>query len=206
MAVEERVLCFERKLLDELGMFQGLSLEVEKYLGVITKPANLAYKIRREAEQDRRYKQLIPYVLMISHDRVLQYERGQGGEETRLRGLYSIGVGGHISEEDRGLFSKDALGYYEGMRREIKEEVDMEPAQERAVALINDDSTEVGFVHFGVVHIMHVASEKIAGGKTGIKAPKFVPIAEAARKSARYESWSRLCLENMALLLAKAEG
>ena len=175
-------------------------------MGVITKPANLAYKIRREAEQDRRYKQLIPYVLMISGDRVLQYERGQGGEEKRLHGLYSIGVGGHIAEDDHLLFSKDALGYYEGMRREIKEEVGMEPGKETAVALINDDSTEVGIVHFGVVHVMRVASEKIAGGKTGIKGPKFVPIAEAARKSARYESWSRLCLENMALLMARAEG
>jgi predicted NUDIX family phosphoesterase len=204
MAVEERVLCFERKLLDELGLFQGLCLEVDKYLQVITQPSNLLYKIRREAEQDRRYKQLIPYVLLLSHDRVLQYERGQGGEEKRLHGLYSVGVGGHIAEDDHLLFSKDALGYYEGMRREIKEEVGMDPGQESAVALINDDSTEVGFVHFGVVHIMRVASEKIAGWKSGILAPKFVPLAEAARKSARYESWSRLCLENIALLMAKA--
>jgi predicted NUDIX family phosphoesterase len=204
MAVEERVLCFERKLLEELGLFQGLCLEVDKYLQVITQPSNLLYKIRREAEQDRRYKQLIPYVLLISHDRVLQYERGQGGEEKRLHGLYSVGIGGHIAEDDHLLFSDDALGYYEGMRREIKEEVGMDPGRETAVALINDDSTEVGYVHFGVVHIMRVAGEKIAGWKSGILAPKFVPIAEAARKSARYESWSRLCLENIALLMAKA--
>ncbi len=36
MATEERVLCFERKLLEESGVFQGLSLEVEKYLRVVT--------------------------------------------------------------------------------------------------------------------------------------------------------------------------
>ena len=73
--------------------------------------------------------------------------------------MYSIGVGGHISEEDRGLFSQDASGYYDGMWRELKEEVDIEPLGEAAVAVINDDSTEVGLVHFGVVHIVRVASE-----------------------------------------------
>src|SRR5260370_20661980 len=105
MAAEERVLCVKRKLLEELGIFQGLSLEVEKYLPVLTSLSNLVYLNRSEAEQDRRYKQLIPYVLLICNDRVLRYRRGRGGEETRLHGLYSVGVGGHISEEDHGLFS-----------------------------------------------------------------------------------------------------
>ena len=120
MPAEERVLCFERKLLEELGVFQGLSLEVEKYLPMITSSSRLVYRNRREAEQDRGYKQLIPYVMIICKERILRYQRGKGGEETRLHGLYSIGVGGHISEEDLGLFSNDAVGYYDGMRREVK--------------------------------------------------------------------------------------
>ena len=41
MATEERVLCFERKLLEELGVFQGLSLDVEKHLPVVTSAARL---------------------------------------------------------------------------------------------------------------------------------------------------------------------
>jgi len=121
MPTEEKVLCFERKLLEDLGLFQGLSLEVDKYLPVLTTPANLCYKLRREAEQDRRYKQLIPYVILLSQDRVLHYQRGRGGEETRLHGLYSIGVGGHISDQDHNLFSEDRLGYRDGMWRELKE-------------------------------------------------------------------------------------
>ena len=50
MATEERVLCFERKLLDELGVFQGLGLEVEKYLPVVTSSSQLVYRNRSEAE------------------------------------------------------------------------------------------------------------------------------------------------------------
>jgi hypothetical protein len=65
IATEERVLCFERKLLEELGVFQGLSLEVGKYLPVVTSASHLVYLNRSDAEQDKRYKQLIPYVLLI---------------------------------------------------------------------------------------------------------------------------------------------
>jgi predicted NUDIX family phosphoesterase len=203
MAAEERVLCFRRQLLDELGVFQGLSLEVEKYLPVVTSPAQILYLNRSEAEQDKRYKQLIPYVLILCQDRILRYRRGKGGQETRLHGLFSVGIGGHISEEDHGLFSNQ-LGYQEGMRRELKEEVEIEAANEAAVAVINDDSTEVGFVHFGVVHVMHVAHEEVVGRRSGIVAPEFVPLTEAMKDPTAYESWSRFCLEHLGALLSKA--
>ena len=203
MPTEERVLCFERKLLEELGVFQGISLEVEKYLPVVTSHSHLVYRNRSEAEQDPRYKQLIPYVLIICNGKVLRYRRGRGGQETRLHGLYSVGIGGHISEEDHSLFSSKA-GYQDGMRREIMEEVSVGEAKEAAVAVINDDSTEVGQVHFGVVHIMSVASEATARGRSGIVTPEFVPIAEAVKDPEGYESWSRFCLEKVDLLLAKA--
>ena len=203
MATEERVLCFQRILLEELGVFQGLSLEVEKYLSVVTSSANLVYRNRSEAEQDKRFKQLIPYVLIICNGKVLRYRRGRGGQETRLHGLYSVGVGGHISEEDHGLFSSGA-GYQEGMRREIMEEVEVEELNEAAVGVINDDSTEVGQVHFGVVHIMHVAKETVAGRRSGIAGPEFIPISDAMKDPSGYESWSRFCLEKLPSLLSKA--
>jgi predicted NUDIX family phosphoesterase len=203
MATEERVLCFERKVLEELGVFQGLSLEVDKYFPVVTSPSRIVYLNRSEAEQDKRFKQLIPYVLILCNDRILRYRRGKGGQETRLRGLFSVGVGGHISEEDHGLFSKQ-LGYGEGMRRELMEEVDIEAANEVPVAVINDDSTEVGSVHLGIVHVVRVQSEEIVGRRSGIVGPEFIPVAEAIKDTSGYESWSRLCLENLTTLLAKA--
>jgi predicted NUDIX family phosphoesterase len=202
MPTEERVLCFERKLLEELGIFQGISLEVQRFLPVVTAPKNLVYLNRSEAEQDRRYKQLIPYVLLVSKGKILRYRRGKGGQETRLHGLYSVGVGGHISDEDHGLFST-GVGYEEGMRRELMEEVAVEQVHAPSVALINDDSTEVGYVHFGVVHIMQLADETVAGRRSGIVAPEFVSFADALRDASAYESWSRFCLEHLEALLAK---
>jgi predicted NUDIX family phosphoesterase len=203
MPAEERVLCFKRQLLEELGVFQGLSVDVEKYLSVVTSADQIVYLNRSEAEQDRRYKQLIPYVLVLCNDRILRYRRGKGGQEIRLHGFFSVGIGGHISEEDHGLFSKQ-LGYHEGMQRELKEEVDIEIKNEAAVAVINDDSTDVGFVHFGVVHLTCVGTEDIVGRRSGILAPEFVSLTEATRDLSGYETWSRLCLENMDALLSRA--
>jgi len=203
MPAEERVLCFERKLLEELGVFQGISLEVDKYLPVLTAAARLVYLNRSEAEQDRRYKQLIPYVMLICNDRILRYRRGRGGQESRLHGLFSIGIGGHISEEDHGLFSSNR-GYREGMRRELMEEAAIDQEPEAAVAVINDDSTDVGAVHFGVVHIMPVADENVAGRRSGIVSPEFIPMADAVKDTSGYESWSRFCLEHLDRLLARA--
>jgi predicted NUDIX family phosphoesterase len=202
MPTEERVLCFERKLLEGLGLFQGLSLEVEKYLPVVTSTSHLTYLNRSAAENDKRYKQLIPYVLLVCNDKILRYRRGKGGGEARLHGFYSVGIGGHISEEDHQLFSNDP--YREGMRRELMEEVAIDGARETAVAVINDDSTEVGCVHFGVVHVMQVPDESVAGRRSGIVGPEFVPIAEAVKDLSDYESWSRFCLEHLDVLLSKA--
>jgi len=203
MAAEERVLCFERRLFEQIGVFQGLSLEVDKYLPVVTSSAELVYRNRSEAEQDKRYKQLIPYVLIICNGKILRYRRGRGGQETRLHGLYSVGIGGHISDQDHGLFST-GIGYEEGMRRELMEEVAIDEVRATAVAVINDDSTEVGCVHFGVVHVMHVADETVAGRRSGIVGPEFISFADAVKDLSAYESWSRFCLEHLDGLLAKA--
>jgi len=86
------------------------------------------------------------------------------------------------------------------------EEVAVEEVKELAVAVINDDSTEVGYVHFGVVHVMRVANETIVGRRSGIVGPEFIPIVDAVKNVAGYESWSRLCLEHMELLLSKASA
>ena len=196
------MLCFKRELFEQLGVFQGLNLEVEKYLPVVTAVANTTYLNRSEAELDRRYKQLIPYVLILCGDKILRYRRGKGGGEKRLHGFYSVGIGGHIADVDVELFSN--AGYQESMRRELMEEVAIENDKDAAVAAINDDSTDVGYVHFGVVHVLSVANEDVAGHRSGILAPEFVPIADAVKSAAEYETWSQFCLQNIDSLLARA--
>src|SRR5260370_32542595 len=139
----------------------------------------------------------------MCNDKILRYRWGRGGQETRLHGSFSVGIGGHISEEDHGLFSNNR-GYREGMRRELMEEVAIEEVKEAAVSVINDDSTEVGYVHFGVVHVMRLANENVAGRRSGVVGPEFIPMVDAVKDPSGYESWSRFCLEHLDLLLSKA--
>jgi predicted NUDIX family phosphoesterase len=90
------------------------------------------------------------------------------------------------------------------MRRELMEEVAINAAHAPAVAAINDDSTEVGYVHFGVVHVVRVPDESVASRRSGIVGPEFIPIADAVKDPSGYESWSRFCLERLDVLLTRA--
>jgi predicted NUDIX family phosphoesterase len=201
--IEEKVLCFKRSLLDKVGSFQGISLDIARYFPVVTAPGSVRYLLRERAELDKRYKQIIPYALIVCGDRILRYRRGQGSLEGRLRGAYSAGVGGHIREEGNGLFSSGQR-YADAMRRELLEEIPLNIVRETAVAVINDDSTEVGSVHFGVVHVVQVSSPNIAACRGDNLGHEFVPMNLVVKNPHTYEPWSRFCLENLYPLLARA--
>lgn len=203
--VKEKVLCFEHTLFERLGVFQGMSLDVEKYMPALTTRSNVLYLDRAQAEHDHRYKQIIPYALIVCGDKILRYRRGKRGVESRLHGLYSIGVGGHILEQDNWPFSR-SLGYREAMRRRLREELDIDVTGEIAVAVINDDGNDVGRFHFGVVHVVRVADESLARWRHGVVHPEFVPFSEAVKDASSYESWSHFCLLALDELLANADA
>ena len=135
--------------------------------------------------------------------KILRYRRGKKGQESRLHGLYSVGIGGHISEDDHGLFSSDQ-GYQEGMQRELMEEVAIGGVKDAAVGLINDDGTDVGAVHFGVVHVVTIPDPTVARGRDGIIGLEFVSLDTVVSELSRYESWSQICIENIEELLSRA--
>src|ERR671918_1658553 len=91
---DENILVIRRSLFDELGSFQGLNFETEKYLGVILSRGNNFFLPRAQAESDPAYKQIIPYALIAFEDRVLYYVRGKKAGEQRLVAKGSIGIGG----------------------------------------------------------------------------------------------------------------
>lgn len=194
---EERVLCLNREVLEEAGMFQGMSLDVNRYLRLLDNPKNLSFLPRSEADQNYRFKQWIPYVLIFKGGMLLRYRRGSKGGESRLRGLYSVGIGGHIAEQDFA----GGNGYEAGMNREVREETGFEPVKNPAVAVLNDDSTEVGRAHLGVVHVMRLPenAKKISRGE--VHSPEFVKLTDACLDADKnpdsYETWSRLCLEHL---------
>src|SRR5207253_456277 len=154
----EHVLVVPTSLFHKLGHFQGFSSDTKKYLTELLKPEHASYRPRGQMELDPSYKQLIPYVLFRHRDAqgrvcVFQYTRGKGQGESRLHAKRSIGIGGHISADD----AAQASAYEEGMRRELEEEVVIDTTYRgRMVGLINDDESDVGKVHLGVVHLLDV--------------------------------------------------
>ena len=199
----ENVLVIRRNLFDQLGSFQGLNFEPEKYLNLLLSRGNNFFFPRAQAENDPAYKQIIPYVLLAFQDRVLYYVRGKKAGEKRLVAKGSIGIGGHMNESDESLFAWDEQAYRAGVEREVNEEIKIDtPFQDRIVALLNDDTTEVGRVHLGIVHIFHLAEQKVEKREAMITNLAFLTRAELMARRESLETWSQICLDSLDRLLS----
>jgi len=123
-------------------------------------------------ETDESTLQLIPYVMLVKEGkpsvapegeglavdfpapRFFTYSRGTGGEEARLHGALSIGLGGHIDGQipegmkAKNWFAAEAV-------RELEEEVGLQAATSHEVifadALLYDPANPVGRVHVGIL-------------------------------------------------------
>jgi len=198
---EEQVLVIKRELFDQLGSFQGLCPEVERYLGCFLLKENNFFVPRSAAENDPSLKQLIPYAIFRHGGKILHYTRGAKSGEKRLVAKGSVGIGGHINDTDESLFSFDQSAYHNAVRREIGEELKLGGSfTERAVALLNDDSTEVGKVHLGVVHIVDLESADVSAGEKAIAELGFATRAELLARRDSLETWSQIALEGLAEL------
>ncbi len=193
---DELVLTFPRGLLDDIGAFQGLKTDIGPYIPRILEARHTRYVPRSAAEDDPSLKQIIPYVLIRKGDRLLHYVRGKGSGEKRLVAKGSIGIGGHINPRDEDLFRTGLEFYEEAVQRELHEELLIDATlTTRVVALINDDSTPVGRVHFGVVHVCELGNEHVSRGEPCITDLRFLALGELADRRDRMESWSQLCLD-----------
>jgi predicted NUDIX family phosphoesterase len=200
--LEENVLVIKRSLFDQLGSFQGLNFEPRKYLDAILSRGNNLFLQRARAEQDPTHKQIIPYVLLTFGNTVLYYVRGKKAGEQRLVAKGSIGIGGHMNESDESLFALDEAAYRAGIEREVVEEVTINtPFEDRIVALLNDDSTEVGQVHLGVVHVFKLAEPKVDKREAMITNLSFLGKNELMACKESLETWSQICLESFDRLL-----
>jgi predicted NUDIX family phosphoesterase len=197
LVATEHVLVVPTELFRRLGYFQGFCGDTDRYLQGLLDPAHTSYRPRPAMEQDPSFKQLIPYVIFRYRDPagqtfLFQYTRGKGQGEARLHAKRSIGIGGHISADDAGR----ANAYEEGMRRELAEEVEIATAyQSRLAGLINDDESEVGRVHLGVVHLFDVEQPAVEPRESEIIEAGFRPVGALLAESAKFETWSQICLQ-----------
>jgi predicted NUDIX family phosphoesterase len=199
---EEMILVVRRETIEKLGIWHGLNFEVRRYLPVLLARENNFFMARSAAETDPAFKQIIPYVLLVHGGKVLHYVRGKKSGEQRLVSKGSIGIGGHMNEQDEGLFALDEAAYLEGVRRETCEELKIgTPFRNRVVALLNDDSNEVGQVHLGVVHVFDLDEPKVEKNEAMITNLAFLWPEELRERRELLESWSQICLDGLAELL-----
>jgi predicted NUDIX family phosphoesterase len=198
---EELVLVFPRQLLETLGEFQGIQLDAGRYIGSILDGGQTRFMPRSQAEENPEFKQIIPYVLIRRGDRWLHYIRGKASGEKRLVAKGSIGVGGHINPEDQSLFDSGREFYDRAVQRELHEELHTDGEfHTRIVALLNDDSTPVGRVHLGMVHVCELTGENVSRGDVSLTELRFLPLQELQNRREQLETWSQFCLDHLEVL------
>ncbi|HVL53213.1 MAG TPA: NUDIX domain-containing protein [Vitreimonas sp.] len=146
------------------------------------------YRARSAMERDPAFKQVIPYLVLRDGDRWFLMRRTRGGRDERLHDRWSIGIGGHLNPGDGGL--------ERGLHREWQEELeaDFVPVF-RAVGLLNDDTTDVGSVHLGVVYLADASGREVSIRETDKLSGEFVTSDVVAGGTDRLETWSRLVFE-----------
>ena len=199
--MEEQILCFKREILQA---YPAKTFYDESLWRQIL--ARLEPKARSAAEHDYDTKQLIVYVLINHGETFLSYQRTPKTTETRLKALYSIGIGGHVNVDDRiqpTLFGAQEAAWKDvvlkAVRREVSEEVQIEwtnAREPRLICFVNDDSNDVGKVHFGVVFIVKLANPSAAlRGERGIGKLSFRTLPELVSMHDSMETWSQLLVD-----------
>ncbi len=203
MNLNEQVLVVERKVLERVGLFHGLSFNIHRYLPLLFEPGVPRFMPRSKAETDPSFKQLIPYVIIHAGNKFLSYVRGKAGGEKRLVGNRSIGIGGHINPIDETpLFGDLREAYHAAVDREVAEEVIISrPLSKRMVALLNDDTTEVGQVHLGIVHCWTLAAPEVNKREQMITQLSFLSAFELRSARHELESWSQFCVDALAQII-----
>ncbi len=181
---------------------------------------------RELAERTPAWKQWIPYCLLrcVGHaptdgsnprvEGIFRVRRSKGQAETRLHGLWSIGLGGHVDPEDGAAdgptspeADSGAAFFARALLRELHEELHLTLPPGTApqfLGVLNDDSTPVGQVHAGLVYRLDLPMPLALAEQT-------VQVREISKMSggfgslvdfrilwqdrAQFETWSQLLVD-----------
>jgi predicted NUDIX family phosphoesterase len=183
----ERVLVVPRDVVPDRAGWYGLrTAGIMEFLAVVREHGR--HEPRAAMEVDPSFKQIIPYLILRDGGRYFLMRRTRAGGDARLHDRWSIGVGGHVDPGDDGLAG--------GLRREWHEELvaDFEPTF-TPYALLNDDSTEVGAVHLGVVVLAEADGRQVSVRETDKLSGAFAAPDTVAAGAEHLETWSRIVFD-----------
>ena len=117
-------------------------------------------------------------------------QRTAQATEKRLQNKYSLGIGGHIRQED---LTSDNI--YDWARREFHEEVEYKDELSiKPLGILNDDSNPVGQVHIGFVLLLEGSTPNIKV-KSELKSGELVTLQDCQAYFTHMESWSQIVCE-----------
>jgi predicted NUDIX family phosphoesterase len=192
MNLDEKVLCVPRAQFPQDWLLENGALRLcERDFLHEAQNMHWMFKRRGNAENDPSFKQIVPYCVAMRQDgTVLAYPRH--GSETRLHGLHSIGVGGHVNDGDEVTGSLFGT-LLNGALREIGEEMgEGMPCDLSFRGILNEEVTSAGGVHFGVVFSFSVPADFQPGLLPELAGGRFMSIS--ALGALPLEHWSRLAL------------
>jgi len=141
-------------------------------------------------EHDPSYKQIIPYLVFNHEDKYFLMQRKAKASEKRLRSKFSLGIGGHIRQED--IQDADIASW---AKREFHEEVAYSGSFDvEFVGILNDDTTEVGRVHVGFVYLLKGDSADITV-KEELESGQMLTLQVCTQYYDHMESWSKFVFD-----------
>lgn len=193
---KERVLVVKRKDIPKEALKDGFNTGIA-YMDDLIPVAS--FIDRDKAEHDTAYKQIIPQIVVRNQrGEIFVVQRLNTQGESRLHGKHSIGIGGHINPIDSDTNNNIIVS---GLFRELDEELDVDTNFMKSfhwLGTMNDDSNDVGTVHFAIVvsitfddaaDVKIKETDKMTGG--------FMSLEEAAKYYDNMENWSQIIFDQI---------
>jgi predicted NUDIX family phosphoesterase len=189
--INENILVVKRNTLFPTHAFQGLQTQSDSFIALINQTKE--FLPRPAMELDTNYKQIIPYLLFKYQNRYFLMQRQSTSSEQRLKNKYSLGIGGHIRQEDM----QGASTIFDWAQREFNEEIDY-PGNFaiKTIGILNDDSNAVGQVHLGLVLLLEGDSDQIKV-RSELKSGQLLTIDQCKQFYADMETWSQIIFDSM---------
>lgn len=187
----ENILVVKTSTLFPHGAFQGLSTHTQEMLDLINE--HKEFNPRHIMEEDFSYKQIIPYLIFKYQDQYFLMQRAATSSEQRLKNKYTLGIGGHMRQEDMN----EGATIFDWAKREFEEEIDYTGHFSiKTVGVLNDDSNPVGQVHVGLVLLLEGTSPEIKV-RSELKSGKLMSPAECLEFYQDLESWSQIVFDGL---------
>ena len=200
--MDEQIIVVPRKALfeNETFTFQGTMSDkavVDRLTDNISK--NFGIMRRGDAEENKTFKQPIPYAVIRRGKELFMYERLEGGGEAKLHGKLSLGAGGHMNFEPDAHDFNDVIKL--NLARELEEELNIShEVTPQAIGLINDDLDDVGKVHIALLVVLDLpADATVEVRETDQLRGSFITLKELNEPSVfeRLENWSQIVVQTL---------